>query len=128
MGIVGHGIDLAEVARIAQMRAEHGEHFLNRCFTAAEQTYCLAHRDADIHFAGRFAAKEAILKVLGTGLRGQIGWTDMEILNDAVGKPHLTLTGESARIAADLGINKWHLSITHTAGLAMASAIGESTT
>ncbi|MCL2647597.1 MAG: holo-ACP synthase [Phycisphaerales bacterium] len=128
MGIVGHGIDLAEVARIAQMRAEHEEHFLNRCFTAAEQAYCLSYRDADIHFAGRFAAKEAVLKVLGTGLRGQISWMDMEIVNDAAGKPGVTLTGECARIAAELGIEKWHLSITHTGGVAMASAIGESTT
>jgi len=126
MGIIGHGIDLAEVTRITRMRTEHGEPFLNRCFTPAEQAYCLAHRDADIHFTGRFAAKEAILKALGTGLRGQIAWTDMEILNDPAGKPHLTLTAEAARIAAELNINHWHLSITHTAGLAMASAIGES--
>jgi len=126
MAIIGHGIDLAEVSRIAQMRVEHGQHFLDRCFTPAEQAYCLSHRNADIHFTARFAAKEAVLKALGTGLRGQIAWTDMEILNAPVGKPRLTLTGESARIAAELGINRWHISITHTAGFAMASAIGES--
>ena len=126
MPIIGHGIDLVEVARIAQMRADHGPHFLDRCFTPAEQAYCLDHRLADIHFAGRFAAKEAILKVLGTGWRGSIAWTDMEILNDCAGKPSLTLAGESARIAANLRITRWHLSISHTNNHAIASAIGES--
>ena len=125
MAIVGHGIDLAEVARIARMRADHGPHFLDRCFTPAEQAYCLGHRDSDERFAGRFAAKEAILKVLGTGWRGQIAWTDMEILNDPAGKPGVTLSGECARIAAERGIARWFLSITHSAGLAVASAIGE---
>ena len=126
MSIIGHGIDLAEVPRISRMRAEHGDRFLERCFTVAERAYCLSHRDADVHFAGRFAAKEAILKVLGTGLRGQMACVDMEVLNDAVGKPEVRLSGECGRVAAELGIERWHLSITHTAGLAMASAIGES--
>jgi holo-[acyl-carrier protein] synthase len=126
MTIVGHGIDLAEVARIARMRADHGAHFLDRCYTAAEQAYCLGHRDSDQRFAGRFAAKEAILKVLGTGWRGQIAWTDMEIVNDAAGKPGVRLCEECARIAEGLGIVRWHVSITHAGGLAVASAIGES--
>ena len=125
MAIVGHGVDLAEVARIAQMQADHGRHFLDRCFTPAEQAYCLDHRLSAVHLAGRFAAKEAILKVLGTGWRGEIAWTDMEILNDPAGKPVLRLTGESARIAAHLGITRWHLSISHTDTHAIASAIGE---
>jgi holo-[acyl-carrier protein] synthase len=126
MAILGHGIDLVETARIGRMIADHGQHFLDRCFTQAEQAYCGGHKRATEHYAGRFAAKEAILKVLGTGWRGQIAWTDMEILNDPAGKPVLRLTAESARLAAELGIVKWHLSISHTAGHAMASAIGES--
>ena len=65
------------------------------------------------------------MKALGTGWRGQIAWTDMEVLNDGAGKPVLTLTGESARIAAELGITRWHVSISHTDSLAMASAIAE---
>ena len=123
--ILGHGVDLVDVARVAKLYADHAEHFLNRCFTAREQAYCFNNRKRYVeHLAGRFAVKEAILKVLGTGWRGQIAWTDMEILPDAQGKPLLTLTGESARIATTLGIRTWHLSISHTASQAIASAIG----
>jgi len=125
MSIIGHGIDLVEVARIAKMHADHGRHFLDRCFTAAEQAYCLDHKVPGPHLAGRFAVKEAILKVLGTGWRGQIAWTDMEIINNKDGKPELTLSGESARIAAELGIKRWHVTISHTEMHATASAIGE---
>jgi holo-[acyl-carrier protein] synthase len=125
MKIIGHGIDLVSVSRLARMRADHGQHFLERCFTPAEQAYCQDARQSDERFAGRFACKEAILKVLGTGWRGQIAWTDMEILPDKQGKPILTLTGECAKIAANLGIAAWHVSISHAADLAIASAIGE---
>jgi holo-[acyl-carrier protein] synthase len=125
MSIIGHGIDLVEVERIGRMRTDHGTHFLDRCFTAAEQSYCLAYKLADEHLAGRFAAKEAVLKVLGTGWRGQIAWTDMEILNNPAGKPEVRLTGECRRIADALGIAHWHLSISHTRTHATASAIGE---
>jgi len=126
MSIVGHGVDIVEVARIARMRLEHGGHFLERCFTAAEQEYCLRNaKRADEHFSGRFAAKEAVLKVLGTGWRGKIAWTDMEILNDASGKPVLRLCGECAAVAGALGIVVWHVSISHTEIHAVGSAIGE---
>jgi len=125
MSIIGHGIDLVDVERIGRMRTDHGSHFLDRCFTAAEQAYCLSYKLADEHLAGRFAAKEAVLKVLGTGWRGQIAWTDMEILNDPAGKPEVRLTGECLRIADALGIKRWHLSISHTRTHATASAIGE---
>jgi holo-[acyl-carrier protein] synthase len=127
MKIVGHGVDLVEVGRLARMRAEHGAHFLDRVFTQAEQEYCLAHKragGADVRFAGRFALKEAILKVLGTGWRGQIAWTDMEIVNAASGKPGVILSGECQRLAAALGITKWHVSISHTDTHAVGSAIG----
>lgn len=127
MAIIGHGVDIASVPRVERMHADHGAHFLDRCFTPAEQTYCLSHKlAAAVHLAGRFAAKEAVLKVLGTGWRGAIAWTDMEILNDGAGKPELRLTGESARIAAQLGIARWHVSISHTDEFAVGSAIGES--
>jgi holo-[acyl-carrier protein] synthase len=126
MAIVGHGVDIVEVARIARLHQDHGEHFLVRCFTPAEQAYCLSHKIPGPRLAGRFAAKEAILKVLGTGWRGQIMWTDMQILNNGAGKPELTLSGECARIAASLRIAHWHLSISHTHNHAIASAIGES--
>lgn len=125
MGIIGHGVDLVEVERIARMVRQHGAHFLDRVFTPAEQEYCAPRKRAMEHFAGRFALKEAVLKVLGTGWRGQIAWTDMEILKDSAGKPTLLLGGECARLAADQGITHWHVSISHTATMAMASAIGE---
>jgi len=125
MAILGHGIDLVEVGRIARLAAEHGEHFLERCFTPRERAYCQAGKRQAEHWAGRFAAKEAILKVLGTGWRSGIAWTDMEILPDALGKPTVVLTGESAEIAARIGIRYWHISISHTATHAVASAIGE---
>jgi holo-[acyl-carrier protein] synthase len=126
MAIIAHGVDIVEVARIARLQADHGRHFLDRCFTPAEQAYCLTHKYAAVHLAGRFAAKEAVVKVLGTGVRGDIGWTDVEVLNDSEGQPHLRLAGGSAARAAALGIIHWHISISHTNHHAIASAIGES--
>ena len=126
MPIIGHGIDLVEISRIEQMLADHAGHFLDRCFTPAEQSYCLAHKSPAQHLAGRFAAKEAILKALGTGWRGQIAWTDMEILGDGAGKPCLALSGECARLAAAQQISRWHISISHAGNHAIASAIAES--
>jgi holo-[acyl-carrier protein] synthase len=127
MPIVGHGIDIVETARVRRLCEEHGQRFLDRCFTAAEQAYCARNEKRKFeHYAGRFAAKEAILKVLGTGWSGGIAWTDMEILPTAAGQPVVTLTGESAAIAKRLGITRWHVSISHIETHATASAIGES--
>lgn len=126
MAIIGHGIDIVETARIARMVEEHGQRFLDRCFTPAEQAYCHANgRRQFERFSGRFAAKEAILKVLGTGWSGGIAWTDMEILPTAAGQPILRVSGETAIIANRLGIVRWHLSISHIETHATASAIGE---
>ena len=126
MSIFGQGLDLVEVARISDMIRRHGEHFLRRCFTPAEREYCRRFHDAAPHFAGRFAAKEAIVKALGTGFRGKISWTDMEILPDEQGKPVLALTGHTQQITARLHIAHWHISISHTRQLALAGAIAES--
>ncbi|HEX3357595.1 MAG TPA: holo-ACP synthase [Tepidisphaeraceae bacterium] len=125
MSIVGHGIDIVETSRIRRLHEDHGQHFLDRCFTPLEQAYCSRNPKRYFeHLSGRFAAKEAILKVLGTGWRGGIAWTDMEILPEPSGQPKLTLTGETLRIANDLGIAHWHLSISHIETHATASAIG----
>jgi holo-[acyl-carrier protein] synthase len=125
MPIVGHGIDIVETSRIRKLVDEHGQHFLDRCFTALEQAYCSRNPKRYYeHLAGRFAAKEAVLKVLGTGWRGKIAWTDMEILNQSSGKPLLTLTGECARLASEFGIARWMISISHIETHATASAIG----
>ena len=125
MSVIGHGIDLVETSRIRAMIDAHGQHFLDRCFTAKEQAYAERSKKRRIeHLAGRFAAKEAILKVIGTGWRGGIAWTDMEILNHESGQPHVTLTGETLRVATDLGITQWMISISHIETHATASAIG----
>src|SRR5918912_414878 len=103
MSIIGHGIDIVETARIRQLIENHAEHFLNRVFTPREQVYCSKNpKRYHEHLSGRFAAKEAVLKVLGTGWRGGIAWTDIEILPEPSGQHKVTLTGESARIAAEL--------------------------
>src|SRR6266567_4342597 len=105
MPILGHGIDIVETARIRKLIDQHGAHFLDRVFTPGEQAYCNISRKRSLeHYAGRFAAKEAVLKVLGTGWRGGIAWTDIEIAKEPSGQPHVVLGGECARIAAELGI------------------------
>lgn len=125
MPIVGHGIDIVETSRIRQLIEEHAQRFLDRCYTPLEQEYAARNPKRYVeHLAGRFAAKEAVLKVLGTGWRGGIAWTDIEILPEPSGQPKLTLTGECQRIAAQLGIARWHVSISHITTHATASAIG----
>lgn len=125
MPILGHGIDIVETGRIRKLIEQHGEHFLDRVFTPAEQHYCNMSKKRTLeHYAGRFAAKEAVLKVLGTGWRGGIAWTDIEIAKDPSGQPKVVLTGECARIAKTVGISRWHVSISHIETHAMASAIG----
>ena len=124
MSILGHGIDLIECDRIAKVYDNHGERFLNRVLTPAEQERGRRFRNPIPFIAGRWAAKEAILKMIGTGWRGQISWTDMEILPNELGRPTVRLTGETARLAANIGIKRVFLSITHTAHNATASAIG----
>ncbi|WP_428940912.1 holo-ACP synthase [Fontivita pretiosa] len=125
MSIVGHGIDIVETARIRRSVQEHGERFLDRVFTPREQEYCSRNRKRYYeHLAGRFAAKEAVLKVLGTGWRGGIAWTDIEILPEPSGQPKVRLSGECLRIATEMGIVRWHVSISHIETHATASAIG----
>jgi holo-[acyl-carrier protein] synthase len=123
MEIVAHGIDLVDCPRIEQMIQRHGERFIKRVFTAAEQAYAQANKNDIEKLAGRFAAKEAILKLMGTGWRGRIAWTDIEIINNAAGQPEVTLGGEVKKIADKLGIKHISVSITHTANFAIASAV-----
>lgn len=123
MEIVAHGIDLVDCPRIEQMIQRHGERFIKRVFTAAEQAYAQANKNDVEKLAGRFAAKEAILKLMGTGWRGRIAWTDIEIINNAAGQPEVTLAGEVEKIADKLGIKHISVSITHTANFAIASAV-----
>jgi holo-[acyl-carrier protein] synthase len=123
MGIVAHGIDLVDCPRLEQMITRHGERFIKRVFTDTEQAYAKANRNEIEKLAGRFAAKEAILKLIGTGWRGKIAWTDIEIVNNAAGQPEVTIHGEVKKIADELGIEHISVSITHTANFAIASAV-----
>ena len=126
MSILGHGIDLVDCARIAQVYERHGERFLDRVLTDAERDRGRQFKNNIPYIAGRWAAKEAILKMIGTGWRGDIAWRDMEILPDAAGQPVVTLCGATAARASELGISRVLLSITHTENHAAASAIGVS--
>jgi holo-[acyl-carrier protein] synthase len=101
----------------------HNERFISRIFTAAEQAYADFNKNRIEKYAGRFAAKEAILKLIGTGWRGKIAWTDIEIINSSSGQPQVNLDGEVKKIAAKLGITQISISITHTANFAIASAV-----
>lgn len=123
MRIIGQGMDLIETQRIDRIRQEHPDRFLDRILTPGERAYCERRKFPLPHIAGRFAAKEAILKALGTGWRGQIAWTDIEILNDDAGKPHVALSGHTEVVARRLGVSRILLSITHTEHYAAASAI-----
>ncbi len=124
MSVLGHGLDLVECSRIARVLYNHRERFLARVLTEAERARAAQFKSSLQHIAGRWAAKEAILKMIGVGWRGQIAWTDMEILPDKLGAPVVTLCGETARRADRLGIKRIMLSITHTENFAAASAIG----
>jgi holo-[acyl-carrier protein] synthase len=125
MPILGHGIDIVETSRIRALVDNHGQHFLDRVFTPAEQAYASKNPKRYFeHLAGRFAAKEAVLKVLGTGWRGGIAWTDVEVVKETSGLPTIVLTGECERIAREQGISRWHVSISHIETHATASAIG----
>ena len=123
MSILGHGVDIIECPRLDKMLAHHGDRLLQRVFTAHEQVYCQKHKERIQHLAGRFAAKEAVLKALGTGMRGRMKWTDVQIANDDLGKPEIVLSGESAAVAEKMGITRVLVSISHTRENAVASAI-----
>ena len=123
MEIVAHGIDLVDCPRIEAMVERHGKRFIERVFTAAEQAYAEANKNGIEKLAGRFAAKEAVLKLMGTGWRGKIAWTDVEVINNSSGQPEVTLSGEVEQIAGKLGIKHISVSITHTANFAIASAV-----
>lgn len=118
-----HGIDLVDFPRIEEMIERHGSHFLDRIFTQTEQEQANVMKNRIERLAGRFAAKEAILKMLGTGWRGKIAWTDIEILNNELGRPQVELFGEVKKIASKLGAGDISLSITHTANFVIASAV-----
>ena len=124
--IVGLGVDVAEITRIEAAMARYGRAFIERIFTPSEIVYCERHRNRAERFAGRFAAKEAAMKALGTGWSRGVRWVDIEVLREPSGKPTLNLMGETRLIADRLGVKHIALTITHTGNLALAQVIFES--
>jgi holo-[acyl-carrier protein] synthase len=123
MEIIAHGIDLVDCPRIERMLNRHGDRFAERVFTETERAYAASNRNRIEKLAGRFAAKEAVLKLMGTGWQGKIAWTDIEVVNSPSGRPTINLSGEVKALAENLGIGQISISITHTANFAIASAV-----
>src|SRR4051812_12135785 len=123
MKLIGHGIDVVEVARIRQLLAKDREDFELAWFTLAEQETARQRPDSAVFYAGRCAAKEAVVKALGTGFAAGIAPTDIEIQAQESGIPFVILTGNALAVANQLGIGRWSLSISHTEQQAIATAI-----
>lgn len=123
--IVGSGVDIAEVDRIAAAIARHGEGLLKRLFTPEEIAYCERHRNNAERYAGRFAAKEAAMKALGTGWRHGVRWIDIEVTRNSSGRPTLRLTGRARELADQLRVRNISLSITHSGNTALAQVLFE---
>lgn len=126
MDILGIGTDIVECPRIGRMIEQHGELFLRRVYTEREIRYCQARKRALEHFAGRWAAKEAILKAIGTGWTKGISWTDLEVRNEPGGEPKVLVRGGARDAAARRGIGNILISISHcrTYATAYALAVG----
>ncbi|MCH2114289.1 MAG: holo-ACP synthase [Pirellulales bacterium] len=125
MQIIGIGTDIIECLRIGQMIERHGELFIRRVYTEHEIGYCSTKKSATQHYAGRWAAKEAVLKALGTGWRRGISWRDIEVRNQRSGAPSITLRGGAREVFEELGIRQIHISISHCRSHATATAIAE---
>jgi holo-[acyl-carrier protein] synthase len=113
------GVDLIQVQRIVALLDKYGERFARRVFSDRELSACGQRTD---RLAARFAAKEAVSKALGTGI-GRVGWREIEIVNDAAGRPTLELSGRAAELAAELGLREWSVSLSHTQEQAIAFVI-----
>jgi holo-[acyl-carrier protein] synthase len=121
--IVGVGIDATDIPRIRQTYQKYGERFLRRVFTADEIAYCLRRRDPVPHLAGRFAAKEAGMKAIGTGHSRGVLWRDVEVVRAPGRPPQLHFHGSAARHAETLGVRRSLLTITHSDALAFAQVL-----
>jgi holo-[acyl-carrier protein] synthase len=120
--IIGLGLDATEIPRIAALIERYGERFINRLFTEGEVAYCSRRRTPAIHFAARFAAKEAGMKALGTGHTQEVLWRDLEVVRRG-GPPQLRFHGGAARRFAAMGARSSLLTITHTDALALAQVL-----
>ncbi|SIN90432.1 holo-[acyl-carrier-protein] synthase [Singulisphaera sp. GP187] len=123
MEILGIGTDIIECPRIGKMIEQHGELFLRRVYTEREIRYCQARKHAIEHFAGRWAAKEAILKAMGTGWSRGLAWTDLEVRNLGGGQPQVLICGGAKELALQKGIGDILISISHCRTYATAYAL-----
>jgi holo-[acyl-carrier protein] synthase len=123
--LIGTGVDLIEIERIAHSIERHGERFLRRIYTDHEIAYCRSKRSSAESFAARFAAKEAGAKALGTGISRGVTWIEFQVARQPGGRPVLELRGRAALLAQQLGVKTISLSLTHTGNLAMATVMME---
>ena len=124
--ILGLGVDIAEVARVKAVIERRGELFLRRVYTPREREYCEQFRNKYERYAGRFAAKEAAMKALGTGWSRGVRWLDVEVVRQRGGRPTIALAGQAKKIAEEMAVRRIVLSITHTESQALAQVIFES--
>ncbi len=123
MKILGTGIDIVETSRIRDSLEKFGDRFLSRCFLPDEIAYCRSMKFPELHFAARFAAKEAISKAFGTGIGKQLGWRDMEICKHNSGEPFVRLHGKGAELAQERRIAEVLVSLSHCKDYAAANAV-----
>jgi len=123
--ILGLGVDLTQTSRFRRLLDAGKEAVLVRLFTPAERDYARARKDPAPHLAARFAAKEAFLKALGTGLRDGLSWQQIEVVPDSLGKPNLFLSGHARKLLDERGITSCHLSYSHDGDYVVATVILE---
>lgn len=123
MRIYGIGTDITECERVGRMITQHREHFTQHVYTEREIAYCQNRKRSEEHFTGRWAAKEAVLKALGTGWVVGISWKDVEVVNEQSGKPTIVLSAGAKKIAEQKGISDVLISISHCRSHAIANAV-----
>ena len=125
MAVLSTGIDIVEIDHLTQVIERRGARFVQRVFTAAERAYCDGRPCPPMHYAGRFAAKEAVLKAIRTGMIKGLSWHDIEVEIGPLGEPSVRLSGGAAQRAEEMGITAVHVSISHTEQYAVASAVAD---
>jgi holo-[acyl-carrier protein] synthase len=125
--ISGIGTDIVAIERFQRFIDENNNALLQRIFTEQERAFCSARKNSAASYSARFAAKEAFLKALGTGLRDGISWHDMEVVHDRLGKPELILSGRAMALFLEQGLSSAFLSLTHDGGTAVAMVVLEKT-
>jgi holo-[acyl-carrier protein] synthase len=123
--VVSCGVDICETARIARMIEDHGENFLKRTFTPQELAYAIGRNREVEHLSARFAAKEAVLKALGTGWSAGVSWLDVSVSTLPSGEPSVTVAGRAAEVARAKGIARFHISLSHSSAFAVAMVVAE---